>query len=70
MAGDMFTKCFGRVQKWNEVMKRMSHMPWSDFLKFVYQGNNNYPQYVKKEITNTEVKKEEVVQTLKDDTKT
>ena len=70
MAGDMFTKCFGNSQKLYEVMKPISHMPWSDFLKLFNQGNKPYPQDVKKEITKTEVKKEEVVLTLENDTTT
>ena len=51
-------------------MKLISHMPWSDFLKLVNQGNKPYPQDVKKAITKTEVKKAEINQTLGDDTKT
>ena len=47
IAGDMFTKCFGISQKWYEVMKRIPHMPWSDFLKLFNQGNKPYPQDVK-----------------------
>ena len=69
MAGDVFTKCFGHSQKWYEVMKLISHMPWSDFLKLSNQGNEPYPQDAKKEITKTEVKKEEIAQTLRDDSK-
>ena len=45
-------------------------MPWIDFLKLFNQGNKPYPQDVKKEVAKTEVKKEEIVFTLKDDTTT
>ena len=51
-------------------MKHISHMPWIDVLKLFNQGNKPYPQDIKKEVTKTEVKKEELVFTLKDDTKT
>ena len=65
----MFTKCFGTSQKWHEGMKLITHMPWPDFLKLFNQGSKPYPQDVKKEITKTEVKKEEIVQTLRHNTK-
>ena len=42
-------------------MTLISQMPWMDFLKLFNQGNKPYPQDVKKEITKTEVKKEEIV---------
>ena len=51
-------------------MKLISHMPWIDVLKLFNQGNKPYPQDIKKEITNTDVKKEHNVLALKDDTKT
>ena len=51
-------------------MRLISHMPWSDALKLFNQGHKPYPQYVKKDITKTEVKTEEIVLTLKDDTRT
>ena len=70
MANDMFTKCFGNSQKWYEAMKLFSHMPWIDFLKLCNQGNKPHPKDVKKEVTKTEVKKEEIVLTVKDGTKT
>ena len=41
-----------------------------DFPKRCNQGNKSYPQDVKKEVTKTEVKKEEINLTLKDNTKT
>ena len=69
MAGDMFIKRVGNSQKSYEVMKLFSHMPWSDFHKLLNQGNKPYPQDIKKELTKTEVMKEELVQTLRDDTK-
>ena len=57
------------LQKWYEVMKRISHLPWMDFPRLFKQGNKPYPQDVKKEVVKTEVEKEEVVLRLKDDTK-
>ena len=57
MAGNNFTTCFWESQTFYEVMKFMSHMPWSDFFIFFNQGNKPYPQDVKKEITKTELKK-------------
>ena len=64
----MFTRCFGNYQKCFEVMKLIVYMPWSEFLKRFNQGNKLYLQYVKKATTKTDVKNEEVVLTLKDDT--
>ena len=67
MAGDdVFTKCFGNSQKWYEVMKLISHVAWPDFLKLFNQGKKPYPHDVKKQITKTEVKKEDVVQKVRD----
>ena len=49
MAGDMFTKCFGTADKWDQVMKLVGHLRWVDFLRLFNQGGRSFPIDVKHE---------------------
>ena len=70
MAGFMFTTCFGHFEKSYEVMKLNSHMPWPDVLNLFNIGSKPHTQDIKKDISKTEVEKQEILQKLGHDTET
>ena len=47
MAGDIFTKRFGTIDKWVQVMKLIGHLSWNDFLRLFNQGSRLFPTDVK-----------------------
>ena len=51
-------------------MELISHMPWPGVLKLFNQGNKPYPQDIKKDISKTGGKKEEIVQKLRNSIET